>query len=1274
MIHTLRVLLLGFLTLACSALALESSSRQGSSPANIDKQLINNGNLSKLAFSSDGKTLAGLGGAGQIVLWESASGSKRATLSSQTGVALAGLAFDPASSTLVAAGVDPRIFLWDAASGEERSALSGRVGSNIASLVFSPDGRTLASAGGDPWITLWNTSTGQTIQTLAGHADTVNTVAFSPDGALLASGSEDQQIKLWDVRNGQEHLNLLRKNSVSITGLAFSPDGKSLVSVDKADHVVLWDTETGKERLTIQGPLGLSVTGVIFSPDGKNLAGGSRDTGIWLWNVRTGQKLFDSKAQTDGAINKVLFSPNGAFLAGVTQNNRILVWDALTGILNQAMDGQIDFAFSPDGRIIAGINQINEIKIWDLSPNTQRFTARSVVLSPLTGSGQDGLTLANNQLNSTQSALTDSPTVNQTGTPNGIAQITGTIGSNRVSTVTNQQVRKYAWKGITALAISPDGKLFASAGNDGRVQLWDPANGRKLRSLSTHRSAVTGVAFSSDGKRLISVGRDTEIHASDAATGQLGQILQGHEHPIRTVAASPDGRFFASAGEETRIMLWDASTNKLSKIFNGHIDFVNGLAFSSDGKLLASAGADGRVLIWDVATNKPIRTLQGHSGAVNKVVFNSTGKLLASVGQDGRVIIWQVATGQPAEVFQGHKGAVRAVAFSRDGQTLASAGEDAQVMLVDVKSGKLRKSLGGSANSINAVAFGPDGTSLVTGGEDNQIVDWDIAKGTKRRAILVVPESMPAQLPEPQSSIRSGYPPLAGVARGSDALSARGLLDRLLDWFIPSAEAAVPSPPGGPILVLTSATAAYSQYYTEILRNEGFNAFAVADISAVSSGMLAAYDVAILAPAPLTAGQVTTLTNWVNAGGDLIAMRPTSELASLLGLSPAGSTLSEGYLSVNTSQAPGAGIVGQTMQFHGTADRYTLNGATSLATLYSNSTTATTYPALTLRSVGANGGQAAAFAYDLATSIVYTRQGNPAWATQERDGFAPIRSDDKYYGASITDPQLDWIDLSKVAIPQADEQQRLLANLILEMNRDKKPLPRFWYFPRGEKAVVIMTGDDHANNGTAGRFDQFIASSPAGCSVENWECVRGTSYIFPNTPLTNSQAASYHAAGFEVGLHINTNCADYTPASLETFYSQQISTWTAKYSSIPPPITQRHHCIAWSDWATGAKVQLNHGIRLDTSYYFWPPSWVANVPGIFTGSAMPMRFADLDGALIDVYHAATQMTDESGQQYPNTVDTLLDRALGAEGYYGVYTVNAHTDIAQIPEADRKSVV
>ncbi len=66
---------------------------------------------------------------------------------------------------------------------------------------------------------------------------------------------------------------------------------------------------------------------------------------------------------------------------------------------------------------------------------------------------------------------------------------------------------------------------------------------------------------------------------------------------------------------------------------------------------------------------------------------------------------------------------------------------------------------------------------------------------------------------------------------------------------------------------------------------------------------------------------------------------------------------------------------------------------------------------------------------------------------------------------------------------------------------------------------------------------------------------------------------------------------------------------------------------------------------------------------------MPMRFADLDGSMIDVYQATTQMTDESDQSYPFTIDTLLDRAIGTEGYYGVFTANMHTDSASHAGSD-----
>jgi len=476
--------------------------------------------------------------------------------------------------------------------------------------------------------------------------------------------------------------------------------------------------------------------------------------------------------------------------------------------------------------------------------------------------------------------------------------------------------------------------------------------------------------------------------------------------------------------------------------------------------------------------------------------------------------------------------------------------------------------------------------------------------------------------------------------------------------------------PGGPILVVTSPGATFSKYYAEILRAEGFNEFTVADVSTITSASsLTPYDVVLLGKVSLTSAQVTALTTWVNAGGNLIAMDPTASLANLLGITIGTTTVANGYIAVDTSTKVGNGIVSETMQYHGNATLHTLNGASRIATLYASATTPTSSSAISLRNVGSNGGQAAAFAYDLATSIVYTRQGNPAWVGQERDGLNPRRSNDLFFGNAAFDPQPDWIDRSKIAIPQADEQQRLLANLILEMNSDRKPLPRFWYLPHGHKAAVVMTGDDHARAGTRARWNEFLAADDPGCIVDNWECIRGTSYLWTNTPMTNAELTAFEAQGFEVGVHINTDCNNYDQQSLSQIYTTQLAQYFAAWPGLPPVSTMRHHCIVWSDWASGAKVQLANGIRLDTSYYYWPgPAWVNDTPGHFTGSAIPMRFADLDGTIIDVYQAVSQLTDESGQTYPYTVNTLLDRATGAEEQYGVYTINAHTDDDIIPES------
>jgi hypothetical protein len=514
------------------------------------------------------------------------------------------------------------------------------------------------------------------------------------------------------------------------------------------------------------------------------------------------------------------------------------------------------------------------------------------------------------------------------------------------------------------------------------------------------------------------------------------------------------------------------------------------------------------------------------------------------------------------------------------------------------------------------------------------------------------------------ATVRGGVRDVFGNALGAD-----------FSWSFTTAPPPADSGPGGPILVIASAANPFSRYYGEILLAEGMNEFLIKDISTITPAVLNQYDVAILGDMNLTATQASMISSWVNNGGNLIAMHPDQQLAGLLGLAPVGTTLSDSYLVVNGTSGPGVGIVTQSMQFHGMADLYSLNGATSIATLYSNASTPTSSPAVTLSSAGA--GQAAAFTYDLARSVVLLRQGNPAWSGQDRDGFVDpgsgtteIRANDLFYGNALFDPEPDWVNLDKVQIPQADEQQRLLVNLIEQMNLNHKPLPRFWYLPSGFKAAVIMTGDDHGGNGTQPRFDTYIAESPANCSVNDWTCVRATSYIFPNN-VTIPNYQDYVSQGFEIANHTDNvpTCTTFTPASLDAAITTQLAEMAQKFPSNPPSKTNRTHCVLWSDYDSEPTILLNHGIRLDTSYYYWPDLWVQGRPGMFTGSGMPMRYADRNGNTIDVYQATTQFPDETTWNFPADIDRLLNNADGPQGFYGVFTANMHTDNWTDPESD-----
>jgi hypothetical protein len=452
------------------------------------------------------------------------------------------------------------------------------------------------------------------------------------------------------------------------------------------------------------------------------------------------------------------------------------------------------------------------------------------------------------------------------------------------------------------------------------------------------------------------------------------------------------------------------------------------------------------------------------------------------------------------------------------------------------------------------------------------------------------------------------------------------------------ARATLPTP-NQPILVVQDSASAdpYQNFVPELLTTEGLNGFQTAQLSDLTSTFLTSYDVVILPHLTLTASQVTLFQNYVSAGGTLVGFRPDLQLASVFGVASLGTTLQEAWLKIDTTTPYAPSLDSEALKFHGTADVYSLNGASALATLYNSPTLSTSSPAAAIN--GYFQGKAILFSFDLTQSIVLMRQGNPAWAgyPNNHDGYNTMRASQMFMDQGSGK---FWNDLGDGAlndVPQADIQMRLFGNALTLTNAAKRPLPKLWYFPNQSRAMLLMTGDDHG-------FDVSKALGEVN-NIASFGGLFSYNLWYPFTTVSNTQVNTWLTAGNTMAIHFNdTGEVDSSGAGgsaaswdgMQNVMSTALSSFAATYqvppANAPNPVTTRNHYLIWVsndadgtvDQVAQAKLFQNNGIQLDTSYSSFPNRW-----GYMTGSGLPMKFLDpVAGSLIPVYEQATQYEDD----------------------------------------------
>ena len=150
-----------------------------------------------LAFSPDGKMLAGGSNDSTVYLWDAHTGTKFSTFMAHTD-RISALAFSPDGKTLASGDVGGELCFWNTANGTKGRANILEPRATVSKLLFSPDGKILVSGNGKGTIQLWDVHTGRLLSTHIGHTKPIRVMRFSSDGKTLASGSNDGTILLWD--------------------------------------------------------------------------------------------------------------------------------------------------------------------------------------------------------------------------------------------------------------------------------------------------------------------------------------------------------------------------------------------------------------------------------------------------------------------------------------------------------------------------------------------------------------------------------------------------------------------------------------------------------------------------------------------------------------------------------------------------------------------------------------------------------------------------------------------------------------------------------------------------------------------------------------------------------------------------------------------------------------------------------------------------------------------------------------------------------------------
>jgi hypothetical protein len=284
-------------------------------------------------------------------------------------------------------------------------------------------------------------------------------------------------------------------------------------------------------------------------------------------------------------------------------------------------------------------------------------------------------------------------------------------------------------------ALSPVTDIFAVAGADGAIRLWDLRSRNRVTLLRTdlhrrsgHDAAALALAFSPDGSLLASAHVDGVVHLWDMSTGDEVPVRLRHDESVGALAFSPDGATLATGSLDANLRLFDvgaALAGEARRELVRQPTGVTALAWTGGGEWILTGHSSKVLRLTDPHRARLLATLRGPEALVNLLALSPDGRHVAVSSHDRIVRLYDLATREQVGQLATLKRPATSLCFLADGGYLASVCQDNAVQLWDVEARSLAATIWGRADeSFVSLALFGESNHLAAAVADGRIHVW----------------------------------------------------------------------------------------------------------------------------------------------------------------------------------------------------------------------------------------------------------------------------------------------------------------------------------------------------------------------------------------------------------------------------------------------------------------------------------------------------------------------------------------------------------------------